>query len=106
MMSEKRSLILAAASRTNLIPFIEPELQKLDPLDVMIIATQVLMQEGDWRGAAAIAKETTPYFHARRASIEVKHEVSTTIHELSLEELEAEYQAALAHVITIEPDGE
>lgn len=89
--AERKAIILAAAERAGpLIPQIHPAIAALEPLDIMVIATQVLAESGDWLAASAIAEKTAPYFHARRASIEVVHEHRTSPREYSMEELEAE----------------
>ena len=102
MVVRKAAMLNAAEKAGNLIPFIEPAIQALEPLDYMLIAQQLLAQEGNWIAAAAIAEKTAPYFHARRASIEVVHEHRTTPKEYSMEELEAE----LAQFVEIDPDQE
>lgn len=99
--AERKAIILKAAERAGpLIPQIHPAIAALEPLDIMVIATQVLVEEGNWIAAAALAEKTAPYFHARRASIEVVHEHRTTPKEYSMEELEAE----LAQFTEIDPD--
>lgn len=42
----------------------------ITPLEVMLKAMRMKADEGDWTGAAAIAKDAAPYMHARLASVE------------------------------------
>lgn len=91
LMIVRKAAILNASERAgDLIPQIDPAIAALEPLDIMVIATQLAAEKGDWMVAAALAEKTAPYFHARRASIEVVHEHRTSPREYSMEELEAE----------------
>jgi hypothetical protein len=42
----------------------------ITPLEVMLKAMRMSADEGDWKGAAAIAKDAAPYMHPRLASVE------------------------------------
>lgn len=104
--AERKARILAAASRTNLIPDIDPVIAALEPLDIMIIAQQVLAQDGLWHEAALMAEKTAPYMHSRRAAIEVTHEVRETAREYTLEELEAQLIVEEAQLIDFDTTQE
>lgn len=42
----------------------------ITPLEVMLKAMRMKADDGDWTGAAAIAKDAAPYMHAKLASVE------------------------------------
>jgi hypothetical protein len=42
----------------------------ITPLEVMLKAMRLKVDENDWDGAAAIAKDAAPYMHAKLASVE------------------------------------
>ena len=42
----------------------------ITPLEVMLKAMRLKVDENDWTGAASIAKDAAPYMHARLQSVE------------------------------------
>lgn len=99
---QMRQDIALAAARTNLIPFIDPALSELTPLQVMKIGMGVAMQEDRWADAVSIADKMAPYMHTRLAAVEVTHEVRETAREYTLEELEAQLIVEEAQLIGID----
>ena len=109
-LQQLREEIATAASRTNLIPFIEPAIAELTPLQVMKIGMGIAFQEGRMGDAVAIADKMAPYTHTRLAAVEVTHEVRESPREYTLEELEAQLVIEQAQLISVdyteEQDGE
>lgn len=57
-----------AESRERILASLLPEqIAAMSPLDIMLQAMQIEAQSGDWRAAAALAKEAAPYLHAKKA---------------------------------------
>lgn len=97
VIAQGRANLIAVASRTNLIPFVDEEIRKLTPLEMMQLAAQVSFQEGDYKTAAMLAKEVAPYCHAKLQTITMKTDNAVEVRELTREEL-AERIAALAAI--------
>lgn len=56
-----------AESRERILATLTPEqIAAMSPLDVMLQAMQIEAQTGEWRTAAALAKEAAPYLHAKK----------------------------------------
>ena len=58
-LSEARGRAVAGITTT--------EIAAMSPLDIMLRAMQIEAQTGEWRAAAALAKEAAPYLHAKLA---------------------------------------
>ena len=58
-----------AEAKERVLCGLTPELiAAMSPLDIMLQAMQIEAQCGEWRAAAALAKEAAPYLHRKKAA--------------------------------------
>lgn len=61
----EREQKLSEARERILVTLAPEQIAAMSPLDIMLQAMQIEAQSGDWRAAAALAKEAAPYLHAK-----------------------------------------
>ncbi len=84
-----REAALAAAHRRATDGMTEAERASLSPLDVMLLAMRIAVQEGDWRLATSVAAAAAPYVHPKLAATSVTLEPPDDA-KLTDEQVEAE----------------
>lgn len=104
----QQRLTKAITTTSSLVPFIEPEITALSPLEVMHIAMAWHAQNGDWSGAHSCAKDIAPYMHTRLNAVTIATQEATSTRDLTTEELLAKIARLKTIEATIieEEDGE
>jgi hypothetical protein len=72
--SRNKSLIARELATKNAIDdtlsrLTEEEIQRLTPLEIMVLAMHLLLSQGNLMGAVSVAKEAAPYVHPKVASM-------------------------------------
>jgi len=69
-----------AEARDRFLSGVTPEIiAAMSPLDVMLHAMQIEAQTGEWRMAAAMAKEAAPYLHAKKSPEDADRSSNLTV---------------------------
>jgi hypothetical protein len=63
-----RELATKGAIDDTLARLTKDEIERLSPLEIMILAMHLLLTQGNLMGAVSVAKEAAPYVHAKVAS--------------------------------------
>jgi hypothetical protein len=63
-----REIATKTAIDDTLARLTQEEIERLSPLEIMILAMHLLLTSGNLMGAVSVAKEAAPYVHAKVAS--------------------------------------
>lgn len=64
-----REIATKTAIDDTLARLTKEEIERLTPLEIMILAMHLLLTEGNLMGAVSVAKEAAPYVHGKVASV-------------------------------------
>jgi phosphatidylglycerophosphatase A len=82
-----RSTLEKAATEAQSSGEISPETAKMKPLDVLLKAMWLAVQQGNWSAAASFAREASPYVHAKLSSVDLNATVKRDPATMSDDEL-------------------
>jgi hypothetical protein len=65
-----------AAAAATATAEIDPQITKMQPVDVLLRAMWIAVSQGNWSQAASFAREAAPYLHSKLSSVDLNAKVS------------------------------